>query len=157
MRTLLLLIMELLGRYLVALGIGILFLIFHGVIMSSFMSHLGMAGKTLPYEIGLFMFVEVPIWMLCVKLIGLWHSNVWIEIFTAGLIAVVVAQVLTFSNYFWPNFLSQSSDPQTKQQLLIWFIFTVVNYLLAIHTAALYCWISSLVRKRRKPAYEDSF
>jgi len=151
------LLCELAGRYLVALGIGILFLMFNGIVMSKFMSHLGMAGKSMPYDIGIFMFIEVPIWMLCVKVIGFWHRNVWIEIITAGLIAIIFAQVRTFSYYFWPNFISPTVDPYIKQQMLFWFIFTVVNYLLAIHTAALYSWMAWLVRKRRKPAYEDSF
>ena len=152
-KHMLLLAGELIGRYAVALGVGILFLLFNGVIMSKFMSHLGMAGKIMVYDIGLFMFFEIPIWMLCVKIMGLQHRSVWAEIIIAGVIAVLVAQWRTFDYYFWPNFISPTVDPTTKSQMLFWFIFTVMNYLLATHTAALYCWFAWLIkgRKRKNP------
>jgi len=37
--------------------------------------------------------------------------------------------------------------------MMFWFVFTVVNYVLATHTAALYCWLAWLIkgRKRKNP------
>lgn len=145
---------ELIGRYTVALGVGILFLLFNGVIMSKFMSHLGMAGNIMVYDIGLLMFFEIPIWMFCVKIVGLWHRSVWAEIIIAGVIAVLFAQWRTFDYYFWPHFISPTADPTTKSQMLFWFIFTAMNYLLATHTAALYCWFAWLIKGRKRKRSE---
>jgi len=156
MNTLFRLMMELMGRYVVAASVGILFLLFNGLIVSHFMSHLGMAGNTITFFIGTLMLFEVPLWMLCVKIVGVWHRSVWIEIIIAGIIAVCAAQIGVFERYFWPNYLSPTVDPDTKQQMLFWFVYTVVNYLLAIHTAALYCWLAWVIRKRRTPSAEGA-
>jgi len=153
LKSILRLVAELTGRYAVAALIGVLYLSLNALLFSRFMNHLGMARTTMPFYIGAYMLVEVPTWMLCVKIVGLWHRSVWAEIIIAGVIAVLVAQWRTFDYYFWPNFISPTVDPTTKSQMLFWFIFTVMNYLLATHTAALYCWFAWLIkgRKRKNP------
>jgi len=148
---------ELAGRYTVALSVGILFLLVSNVVMGKFISHLSMVGIMMPYEIGLFMIFEIPLWMLTVKILGIWHRSVWAEIILAGVIAITVVQLRTFDTFFWPNFTNPSVDPSSKAEMLFWFVYTVSNYLLATHTAALYCWLAWIIRKRRKPSAQGAF
>jgi len=150
------LLKELIGRYTVALSVGIVFFLFSILIMSKFMSHLSMVGKMMPYEIGLFMVFEVPLWMLGVKILGIWHRSAWAEIIIAGVIAIAVVQLRTFDTFFWPNFTNPSVDPSSKAEMLFWFVYTVSNYLLATHTAAIYCWLAWIIRKRRTPSAEGA-
>ena len=148
------LIAELIGRYIIAFGVGILFMMFNGLVLGKFLSHMGMMAKIMPIDLGVFMLFEVPLWMLCVKIVGIWHRSAWAEIIIAGIIAVLVVQWRTFEHYFWPNFISPTVDPYTKSQMLYWFVFTVTNYILATHMAAIYCWVTWLMNKRKSNASE---
>lgn len=150
------LLKELIGRYTVALSVGSVFFLFSILIMGKFMSHLSMVGKMMPYEIALFMVFEVPLWMLGVKILGIWHRSAWAEIIIAGVIAITVVQLRTFDTFFWPNFTNPSVDPSSKAEMLFWFVYTVSNYLLATHTAAIYCWLAWIIRKRRTPSAEGA-
>jgi len=144
---------ELIGRYAVALSVGLVFLFLNSLIFSRFMSHLGMAGNMIDVELAGLMLIEVPAWMAVVKFVSIWHRSAWAEVVIAGIISILFAQTITFGYFFWPNFMSETVDPGTKSQMMFWFVFTVVNYVLATHTAALYCWFAWLIkgRKRKNP------
>ena len=140
---------ELIGRYAVALSVGLVFLFLNSLIFSRFMSHFGMAGNMIDVELAGLMLIEVPAWMAVVKFVSIWHRSAWAEVVIAGIISIFFAQAITFGYFFWPNFMSEIVDSGTKSQMMFWFVFTVVNYLLATHTAAMYCLITWLIRNRR--------
>ena len=148
-KPVLLLAGELIGRYVVAVGVGLVFLFLNALVFSRFMSHLGMAGNMIGAELAGLMLIEVPAWMIVVKFVSIWHRSVWAEVVIAGIISIFFAQVITFGYFFWPNFMSETLDPGTKSQMMFWFVFTVVNYVLATHTAAIYCLISGRIRVLR--------
>jgi len=152
-KHILILARELVGRYAVAFGVGLVFLFLNALVFSRFMSHLGMAGNMIDVELAGLMLIEVPAWMLGVKVVSIWHRSAWAEVVVAGIVSLFFAQVVTFGYFFWPNFMSGTVDLGTKSQMMFWFVFTIINYLLATHTAALYCWFAWLIkgRKRKRP------
>lgn len=147
---------ELMGRYAAAIMVGLFYLAFYATFMSRFMSHLGMAGNVMIYDIGLLMLFEIPLWMLLVKLVGLWKSGTWIEILVAGILGVFAVQLMIYDEYFAKNFARETVDPQSKSEMLFWYVFTVTNYILTTHAAAFYCWIRSRFRKQFRPAPSES-
>lgn len=153
-KHILLLARELIGRYAVALSVGLVFLLLNALVFSRFMNHLGMAGNMIGVELAGLMLIEVPAWMAVVKFVSIWHRSAWAEIVIAGIISIFFAQTITFGYFFWPNFMSETVDSGTKSQMMFWFVFTVVNYVLATHTAALYCWCAWLIKGRNRKRAE---
>jgi len=140
--------MELVGRYACALIVGLIYLQFNGMVAGRFMSHLGMQGKILPYDLGLFMLLEVPAWMLFVWLLKPLIKGPVIEIVTAGLVAIATAQFLYF-DVFWQNFILPTVDPSTKGVMLLWYVATTTNYMLATLAAILFCSLHGLWTKSK--------
>jgi hypothetical protein len=148
MKILMVLALELVARYACALVVGLGYLQFNGAVAGRFMSHLGMQGKILPYDLGLFMFVEVPVWMLLVWLLKLIVKGPVVEIVIAGLVAIATAQFLYF-DVFWQNFILPAVDAGTKGVMLLWYVATVTNYMLATLTAILFCILHGVWIKRK--------
>jgi hypothetical protein len=140
------LVMELVGRYACAFIVGLIYLQFNGMVISRFMTHLGMQGTILPYDLGLFMFLEVPAWMLFVWLLKPLTTGPVIEIVTAGFVAIATAQFLYF-DVFWHNFILPTVDSSTKGVMLLWYVATTTNYMLATLAAILFCSLHALWTK----------
>ena len=107
-----------------------------------------MQGKILPYDLGLFMFVEVPAWMLLVWLCKPFAKGPLVEIVIAGFVAIAIAQFHYF-DLFWQNFILPTVDPSTKVVMLFWYVATVTNYMLATLTAILFCILHGVWIKRK--------
>jgi hypothetical protein len=134
------LITELFTRYASAIIVGLGFLAFSSLVADRFMNHLGMQGSILPYELGLLMLFEVPVWMLLAWLFKPIAKGPVVEIVIAGLVAIAMAQFLYF-DVFWTNFILPTVDPSTKGMMLLWYVATVTNYMLATLAAILYCTV----------------
>lgn len=60
------LFLGLMFRFTCACIVGWVYLEFEGAVFGRFMSHLSMLGNLLPYNLGVFMIYEVPVWVLLV-------------------------------------------------------------------------------------------
>jgi hypothetical protein len=142
------LILELAVRYACACFIGLAFLIFSSLAAARFMNHLGMYGSILSYDLGMSMVYEVPAWMLIVWLLKPIIKGPVVEVVVAGIVAVLVSQRLYF-DFFWSKFILPTVDPDSKGMMLLWYVATVSNYMLATLTAILFCILHSIWHKRK--------
>lgn len=148
MQRLKLLMTELAARYGCAVIVGLGFLGFSDVFAVRLMNHLGMHGSILPFELGLLMLFEVPVWMLLAWLLKPVSNGPLIEVVLASLVAVAATQILYF-HLFWDNFILPTVNPATKAMMLFWYVVTLTNYVLATLTAILFCILHGVWIKRK--------
>ena len=143
------LVLNLIVRYAVALLVGFSFLFVYGLSNGNgYMSHLGMLGKIMVYDWGLGILIEVPAWLglslLLQKLINRWSA----EMISASIVSLVYSQKMYL--YMLVDALSVGYiDPELKVPMLIWYISTTTNWLLALVAAITFCMLKDAFDYRR--------
>ena len=143
------LVLNLIARFAVALLVGFSFLFIYGLTNGGgYMSHLGMLGKIMVYDWGLGILVEVPAWLgfslLLQKLINRWST----EVISSSIVSLIYSQKMYL--YMLIDALSVGYlDPYLKVPMLIWYISTTTNWLLALVTAITFCMLKDAIDYRR--------